>query len=185
MDTLWYFAYGTNMSSKVLARRGLTPKQSKPGMVAGYRLSFSHAGLLPIEPAFANIEPDESACVHGVLHLMSPHQLKRLDRYEGAEYRHVDVTVATGGGDVTALAYLDPNIVLGIIPSRRYLRTCCQGAREFGVPEEYVRTLESNPSLHWPIVSDIANLFVKSAERLRHSGLRPERLRMAWRALRR
>jgi Gamma-glutamyl cyclotransferase, AIG2-like len=180
VDPLWYFAYGTNMATRVLARRGLQPAASEAARLAGYRLRFSHQGLLPIEPAFANIEPDPGGVVHGVLHLLRPEQLTRLDRYEGAEYHHVEVTVeGATHGVVQARAYLDPHPVPGRKPSRRYLRSCCAGAREFDLPREWQRRLEAEPSLHVPVVSDVAALFVRVAERLRYAGLRPERVRMA------
>lgn len=60
---VWYFAYGANMSARVLARRRLRPLASEPARLEGYRLAFSHAGLLPIEPAFANLERDPAGVV--------------------------------------------------------------------------------------------------------------------------
>ena len=151
--------------------------------MTGYRLAFSHEGLIPIEPAFANLEPDPDAVVHGVLHLLGTGQLEHLDRIEGAEYRHVDV-VARGddAGAVPARTYVDPDPVQGLRPSRRYLRSCCDGAREHGLPDGWVEELASHPSLHIPVVSDVANLFVGLAERLRRAGLRPELRRMRRRA---
>lgn len=53
------------MSRAVLARRGLTPLSSEPARLEGWRLRFSHPGLLPPEPAFANLEPEPGATVHG------------------------------------------------------------------------------------------------------------------------
>jgi sulfite reductase (NADPH) flavoprotein alpha-component len=181
---LWYFAYGANMSRRVLARRGLAPRSSEPARLDGYRLRFSHAGLIALEPAFANLEPDPRGAVHGALHLLAREDMDRLDRIEGAEYLHVDVPV-TGrdAGVVTARAYLDPHPVDGRRPSRRYLRCCCEGARELGLPDDYVAGMAAHPSLHVPVVSDLATLFVGVAERLRRAGLRPERLRMARRGV--
>lgn len=182
-ESIWYFAYGTNMSRATLARRGLRPSSSEAARLDGYRLRFSHRGLVFVEPAFANIEADPSASMHGVLHRLESGQLARLDRFEGAEYVHVVVdVVGERSGVVRARAYLDPNLAPGLQPSRRYLRACCAGAREHGLPEDYVRALEEQPCLHVPVVSHVSNLLVGAAERLRYAGLRPERLRMARRA---
>lgn len=168
------------MSRAVLARRGVTPLSSEAGVLRGYRHRFSHEGLIPIEPAFANIEASADDVTHGVLHLLAPDGLAHLDRIEGAEYLHVDVAVeGKTSGVVTARAYLNPHPTPGKIPSRRYLACLCTGAREHGLPAEYIAQLEAQPSLHWPIISDVANLLAGTAERVRKMGFRPERARLA------
>ncbi len=174
-----YFAYGANMSRAVLARRGIAPLSSEPARLDGWRLRFSHPGLLPIEPAFANLEPGAGDVVHGVLHTLRAGDLERLDRLEGAEYLHEELTVVGATGEVRARAYRDPFPVGGLRPSRRYLASLLTGAREHGLPADWLRALEAQPSLHVPLVSDAAARLVGLAERLRAAGLRPERLRLA------
>lgn len=178
----WYFAYGANMSPRVLARRALAPMSSQAGRLDGYQLRFSHRGLIPTEPAFANIEPaPPGASVHGVLHELTAADMARLDRIEGAEYLHVEATViGASSGPVVARAYRDPHPVRGRRPSRRYLSDLCEGARHFGLPDAYVRELAAHPSLHWPGLSELTTLLVGAAERVRRAGVRPERLRLAW-----
>ncbi len=179
MHALWYFAYGANMSSRVLARRGVRPLSSEAGRALGYRLRFSHRGLLPIEPAFANLEPDPRGSVHGALHALTAADMARLDRLEGAEYVHIDLEVVGAlTGAVRARAYLDPDPVRGPPPSRRYLAACVEGARERGLPDDYVEALAAHPARYVPVVSDLAAALVGLAERLRRAGLRPERVRM-------
>jgi gamma-glutamylcyclotransferase len=183
VDGVWYFAYGANMSRAVLARRGVTPSSSEAATLRGYRHRFSHEGLIPIEPAFANIEaaPDDAAAItHGVLHRLTADDLAHLDRIEGAEYLHVDVAVqGARSGAVTARAYLNPHPVQGKVPSRRYLACLCAGAREHALPADYIAQLEAHPSRHWFLVSDVANLLAGTAERVRRMGFRPERARLA------
>lgn len=174
-----YFAYGANMSRAVLARRGVAPLESEPARLDGWRLRFSHPGLLPIEPAFANLEPGAGGVVHGVLHTLRAGDLERLDRLEGAEYLHEELTVVAAGGPVRARAYRNPRPVGGLRPSRRYLASLLVGAREHGLPAEWLRALEDQPALHVPLVSDAAARLVGVAERLRAAGLRPERVRLA------
>ena len=39
----WYFAYGANMcTGKLTGSRGITPLESVPGFLQGWRLSFNH-----------------------------------------------------------------------------------------------------------------------------------------------
>lgn len=178
-DSIWYFAYGANMSRAVLARRGLQPVSSEAGWVDGYALAFSHRGLVFTEPAFANLEVRSGDRVHGVLHELAPRDLGRLDRIEGAEYAHMDVRVALSTGRVVAArAYADPYPVASLRPSRRYLRCVCAGAREFELPDEWIAWLEEHPTRYVPGLSELTTLCVGAAERLRRAGLRPELLRM-------
>lgn len=179
MSLLWYFAYGANMSPEVLARRGLAPLHSEAGWVDGYALRFSHRGLLPTEPAFANLEPADEGRVHGVLHQIPAADLIQLDKIEGAEYAHIDVdAVGQGRGPVPARAYLDPYPASGLLPSRRYLRCVCDGAAKFGLPAAWQDELARHPSRYVPGLSELTTLCVGVAERLRRAGLRPELLRM-------
>ena len=179
MEPIWYFAYGANMAGAVLARRGLDPVSSEAGWVDGYVLTFSHRGLLPTEPAFANLEPRHGERVHGVLHCLAAGDLARLDRIEGAEYAHIDVAATTAQGvSVVARAYKDPYPVAGLRPSRRYLQCVCDGARDAGLPLDWVARLAAHPSRYLPFLSELTTLCVGVAERLRRAGLRPELLRM-------
>lgn len=178
MTAFWYFAYGANMSPEVLARRGLSPQESVAGRLDDYALRFSHRGLLVTEPAFANLEPQPGSHVYGVLHRIEPEELAHLDRIEGAEYAHVDVDVHGPAGLVRARAYRDPYPVAGMVPSRRYLRCVCDGARQFNLPEEWIDTLNAHPSRYIPLLSELTTLCVGVAERLRRAGLRPELVRM-------
>ncbi len=176
--TPWYFAYGANMSPRVLRRRGITPEESRAARLEGYALRFSQRGLIFLEPGFANIEPEDGRETWGVAHRLPPGQLARLDGFEGAEYGRVLVELETEQGRVQAQAYLNPRPTPGLVPSRRYSRVCVAGAREFGLPEHYVDFLAAHPSRYVPLASDMLTGVVWFVERMRFAGARPERIRM-------
>lgn len=55
-NSLWYFAYGSNMSSSVICgRRNITPLRKQILSIPGYVLCFHHPGVPYREPAFASI----------------------------------------------------------------------------------------------------------------------------------
>ncbi len=166
-STPWYFAYGANMSPRVLRRRGIEPEESRAARLDGYGLRFSYRGLILVEPGFANIEPEEGAVTWGVAHRLPAGQLARLDGFEGGEYGRTLVDLETDEGPIQAQAYLNPHPVRGLEPSRRYKRVCVAGAREFGLPEEYVRGLESHPSRYVPIASELFTAMVWWVEKVR------------------
>jgi len=151
-EAVWYFGYGSNMSRAIFCeRRGMRPLATRWGWLEGYRLCFN----LPIGPgerAVANVEPQAGARTCGVLYLLDPEELDRLDRSEGVHrgvYRRIPVEVVVGGEErVAAFTYRSSWTLAGRKPSARYLRLLVEGARDHGLPVEYVTFLESH-ELAW------------------------------------
>lgn len=143
---VWYFAFGANMCSRVLSARHVKPLSREPASLADYRLSFLEKGFPPFEPAFASIEPSAGNTVHGVLLRLEPSAFALIDSTEAPGYQLLDVeVVGQNSGRVRASAYASGRPVRGLVPSRRYLDLLCEGAREHGLPEGYVRRLEAEP----------------------------------------
>jgi hypothetical protein len=159
-ELTWYFAYGSNMASRVITgRRGVTPISTERARLDGYRLVFDMRGIPLLEPGFASIALSAGDCVHGVLYRLTRASLTRIDRSEGAAYRSIGVgVVGERSGEVVASAYANSRPVAGLRPSRRYMRLICEGAREAGLPADYVAKLEAEPTVHVPIVSQTAEL---------------------------
>src|SRR5207247_10051242 len=98
------------------------------------------------------VEPEAGARTWGVLYLLDPEELGRLDRSEGVHrgvYRRIPVEVVVGGAErVAAFTYRSSWTLAGRKPSARYLRLLVEGARDHGLPAEYVTFLESH-ELAW------------------------------------
>jgi gamma-glutamylcyclotransferase len=146
-ETLWYFAYASNLCRAIFGeRRGMRALASSAARLDDYRLCFD----LPVGPGergVATVEPAAGACVWGAAYLLGRDDSERLDRSEGVHvglYRRVavDVTLADGAV-VTAFTYRSFWRTEGRKPSARYLGLILDGAREHGLPAEYVRVLES------------------------------------------
>jgi cation transport regulator ChaC len=148
VNAVWYFAYGSNMSRAIFcARRGMCPAESRWGWLDGWRLCFD----LPIGPGergVANVEPSASARTCGVVHRITAAELDRLDRTEGVHvgiYARIPVDVVTGDGErLTAVTYRSSIAATGRKPSARYLGLLLDGAREHGLPAEWIRFLEGH-----------------------------------------
>ncbi len=144
---LWYFAYGSNMSSAIfIARRAMRPSTATWGCLEGYRLCFD----LPVGPGergVANIVAENGARTCGVLYRITPEEGERLDRSEGVQgglYRRVAVVVTAAGPErVAAFTYQSPYESPGRRPSPRYMGLLLEGAREHGLPAEYVAFLRT------------------------------------------
>jgi len=146
-DVVWYFGYGSNMSREIfLNRRAMQPLATRPGRLHDYELCFD-IPVGPGERAVANLAARPGAQTWGVLHLLTADDLRRLDYTEGVGgglYRHLSVQVwAEGIEPVTALAYQSTFTASGRKPSLRYASLLVEGAREHGLPSDYIRQLEA------------------------------------------
>ncbi len=146
-ETLWYFAYGSNMSPAIfLEHRGMHPRAVRRGSLAGHRVCF-HLPVGPGERGVANLEACVEGRVWGVLYLLAAQECDRLDRTEGVDrgfYRRAPVDVITDDGEhIAAFTYSSIHAATGRKPSARYLGLLLDGARHHGLPDAYVRTLES------------------------------------------
>ncbi|WP_394840024.1 gamma-glutamylcyclotransferase [Pendulispora rubella] len=161
----WYFAYGANMNRRIFVeRRGMRPLESETAHLDGYRLAFAIKGFAVVEPAFATLLPDAAGTVHGVLHRLGAGDLERLEKLEDEYARHELSVVGARSGRTVAQVYLASRTTLGLRPSRRYLALLCQGAREAGLPEAYVAWLAAHPSVHVPVLSNLAGASAKLYE---------------------
>ena len=160
MEPLWYFAYGSNLCrATFVERRGMTPLDTPRGRLDGYRLTFD----LPVGPGergVANLVADPGAVTWGACYLLDAATCDQLDRTEGVHagyYRRLDVAVTIeDGARLTAFAYHGTMTVPGRKPSARYVGLVLDGAREHGLPAEWIRHLET--------------LELAVDERLRHPG---------------
>ena len=148
----WYFAYGSNMQSATLSgRRLIEPAARRIGRLPGYGLRFD----IPIgdgERGVANLVVEETSHVWGVLFLLHPEQHVHLDRTEGVGmglYRRVRVEVEADGEVVVAETLVSELRDPTRRPSHRYRSLLIEGAREHGLPAEYLAVLES-----WPLAWD-------------------------------
>src|SRR5262245_4855668 len=146
-EPMWYFAYGSNLSlATFTGRRGIRPLATRWGWLHGYRLCFD-IPVGPGERAVANLRNEAEARTCGVLYLLTPEAADHLDRTEGVHrgyYQRLSVIVLADGGEpIAAFAYQSAVSREGRKPSARYLGLLLEGAREHGLPPDYVRYLES------------------------------------------
>jgi hypothetical protein len=153
MPRVWYFAYGSNMQAATLrGRRGITWASAAPARLAGWRFVCDKPPLFPaMGEGFANLVPEEGAEVYGVLFELEADDLAHVELTEGVligNYRRLDVAVEPlGGGAAVAAATLVADLRdSALVPSERYRALLVEGAREHGLPDEWVAFLEGLPA---------------------------------------
>ncbi|MGH7046589.1 MAG: gamma-glutamylcyclotransferase family protein [Stellaceae bacterium] len=146
-DTVWYFAYGSNMHDSIFTgRRGMRPREWRVAHISGYRLRFNLHGVPRGRAAPANICPDPEEQVWGVLYKITLREMVRLNATEGVPggaYRPTWLTVEDGEGQaIAAMTYVANGHATDGQPSLRYITLLRDGARAHGLPAAWVRRLD-------------------------------------------
>lgn len=147
-----YFAYGSNMSTSRLRTPQRAPSATirSVGRLPGHDLRFhkrSEDGSGKAD-AFQTKRSDD--VVWGVVFECSDADLHSLDLCEGAQYRRVLTTVSVSHDDiqpdsiVEAWVYIAEHAAIdpAANPHEWYKRHVIDGAREHGLPAEYIARLE-------------------------------------------
>ncbi|HSC77536.1 MAG TPA: gamma-glutamylcyclotransferase family protein [Candidatus Acidoferrales bacterium] len=142
-NTVWYFAYASNMSRTQVEQRAGAPGEEKVARLDNYELNFDK--VTRGGTGSANIVPADGQTVWGVLYRLSETQLRTLDRFEGVpeHYRRSEVNVTDAeGSKVGAQVYLARKVRKGLKPDRHYLTRIIQGAEAHGLPADYIAQLK-------------------------------------------
>lgn len=144
-----YFAYGSNLNASQMHHRCPSSKALFTAKLEGYQLSFPRCSS-KWQGGVAGLEEDTDSHVLGAVYQLSCSDLARLDECEGVpkRYRREELSVSPLGQssdqDIaqTAWVYIAVAQPDGPFrPSKRYLCTMISGAREHGLPEDYIEEI--------------------------------------------
>ena len=134
-----YFAYGSNMSRARLIARVPGAGQAGIARLEGFELRFDKPGR--DGTAKANLVPAAGRVVWGVVWTVAALDWTALDAFEPG-YERVSLDVVDAGERARrAQSYLYRGPRLAEPPLREYAVHLLDGAREHGLPEDYVREL--------------------------------------------
>ena len=153
METVKYFAYGSNMHSGEMRCWCPSPNATfiSIARLANHRLDFTRRSEKR-RGGVADIVPAAGQTVWGVLYEVSSADLARLDAKEGArrdamegapnayERKKVEV-IEPMGEQVAAVTYSVVDKEQTQKPHADYMRLLVEGATERGLPDEYVQML--------------------------------------------
>jgi cation transport regulator ChaC len=132
-----HFAYGSNMSRALMERRCPTARALGAALLSGWRYVITRDG-------YASVEPKAGGEVHGVLWRLAPRDLAALNAYESLDtglYIRRMLAVTREDRRASALVYIGRNGAEGR-PKPGYQDIVIAAAREWDLPETYIRTLE-------------------------------------------
>ena len=160
--TLFYFGYGSNMSTQYLIkRRKIIPLESQVAHLKDYELIMNMEGPNFLEPSFANIRLSKGSTVEGVIHKINDRDLQKIVNTEGEDYQLVKLSVYIAGKRKTAytLIYITEE-TKDIPPSKRYLKILINAAKENNLSRPYIEGLEKRPNVYYPVLSEVFSLRV-------------------------
>lgn len=143
--TYVYFAYGSNMSTGRLRGRTPTARPRGVGRLPDHRLRWHKLGR--DGSGKCDIEPARAPCVvWGVLFDIAWDEKPALDAAEGlgTGYFEKAVRIVTGDGECRAFTYhANPERTDATLRPRGWYKAhVVRGAREHGLPAEYIREIE-------------------------------------------
>ena len=138
-----YFAYGSNL--KLDRMRTRVPSARVIGRAQLRNRRFSLDKRSADGSAKANIREDERACVWGILYAIDPAHWELLDRYEPGYERIAAKVVTEEGETVSAETYVAQVLTQEPAAFDWYKQLVVEGAREQGLPEDYIAALERLP----------------------------------------
>jgi hypothetical protein len=136
-----YFAYASNLKKSNLEKStGSKIDNFLDGRLLdyGFRFNVKNAD----GKARANIIASESEDVFGAIYELENSVKEKLQASEPG-YKLIEVNIETETGHVPALTFISDADVEDIYPSKEYLKTISEGAKEHKLPEEYLEFIIS------------------------------------------
>lgn len=143
-----YFAYGSNISLEQMQLKCFNPRVIGVARLDGHRIGFY--GYSSIwDGAVETVIPDTQSQVWGVLYQLEAGDWESLDNCQDVRadgtgaYFHYPVEVLAGQQIIReATIYKKDRLGQPQLPSAQYLSVIVKGAKEQGLPENYVAGLQ-------------------------------------------
>lgn len=151
-DKIVTFAYGSNMLTKRLTDRCPSARALGMAELRGYELRWHKRSDDGSGKCDVVKSSDEGSVVNGVLFSVARTEKGDLDRAEGRGrgYDEMEVDVSFNGAACKAQLYYATNHDPKLKPYTWYKALVVAGAKEHGLPPDYVRDLEDTPAIEDP-----------------------------------
>lgn len=153
IKTVRVFSYGSNMLTRRLKERAPSATPIAGGRLDGHSLRWHKRGRMDGSGKCDVFATGSAAdCVHGVVFELTAADKPALDRAEGlgSGYAEKTVEIVVEGARMPATVYYATDIDESLRPYHWYKALVVAGAREHGLPAEYVRKLEAVRSIADP-----------------------------------
>ena len=145
---MYYFAYGSNMSTPRLNAR-INAIKIGIGKLMQYQLTFHKRGKIDGTGKCNIISTERNHdYVQGVLYEIAEKDKTILDEIEGVGNGYIskEVTIETEAGMIQAMAYVATDIDDTLVPSDWYKEHVLYGAKENHLDASYIERIEHVPA---------------------------------------
>jgi len=153
---MFYFSYGSNMSSKRLKNRVPSASFVATATLVSHKLEFHKLGTDGSSKCDAHETGNENHEIIGVVYEISEQEKPVLDKKEGLgngyEEKYVKVEIMSGTY-IEAIMYYATRIDASRKPYHWYKHHVIYGAEEYKLPQEYVDKIRRIESVKDPIPS--------------------------------
>ncbi len=140
-DRLLYFAYGSNMCTRYLRDYCPSAEPVMPAALANFHIEFRRFST-NLGGGISTIQPAPGEIVHGVLFTIPTAEIEALDVLEnvpdGLYTRETFMVLDAAGEWRPAELYRIVTPEGPFVPAAQYIDWMLEGAREHGLPNDYV-----------------------------------------------
>lgn len=144
---IYYFGYGSNMSSTMMQEWCPNHKLIGKAQLIGWKLVFTRLSQR-WKAGVADVIKSKNDVVWGGLYEISESDLVALDKKEsnGVNYQRIECDALADNQNYRAFSYVVIDKAVEAIPtSPAYRDTMLRGARELGLPDNYISKIENLP----------------------------------------
>jgi len=128
---MYYFAYASNLNRKQMAERCPDSKPIVAATLHHYKLVFT-GWSREWRGSVASIRPIRGEKVRGAIYQVTEECLQRLDKYQGSDYRRLNVIVNNEDNEpMDAVTYINQKVTPESKPSPQYLTVIQQGYKDW------------------------------------------------------
>ncbi len=138
-----YFAYGSNLTSARMCARVPSARFVGVARLSGWRLTLDKRGA--DGSGKANLAPDARAQVWGAAYRLDANEWSGLDAHEPG-YERREIQILLGKRVQTAWTYVSGLRTRDPVAHEWYKRLIVDGARDHGLPEDWIRWLAALPA---------------------------------------
>jgi hypothetical protein len=148
VNSLYYFSYGSNMSTRRLTARVPSAKKICNAYLPGHLLRFHKRGRDDSAKCDAHFTDNDNDQVKGVLFEILAAEKPLMDAIEGLDYESKKVSVLTDDEKtMVAFTYVAVYIDKSLKPYHWYKQHILVGAHEHQLPDDYISSIETIESI--------------------------------------
>ena len=140
--TVYYFAYGANLSPKELDHCNFKYEWKKTCILNNYELKLNHLSIPFLIPSYFNIQSNKGKKVHGILYKSDKKNLLRLEEKE-LFYKLIEINIKINDKNYKAITF-QSNITNNYHKKidNHYKNLVIENLKIINAPKKYIKNIE-------------------------------------------